>query len=240
MLVLGVDGCPAGWVAAAVDLSTGTWTACVHHDLAELVEAHPRARAIAVDIPIGLPGDGARRCDRLARARLGRRRSSVFTAPSRRLLDLIADAPGYREANARARVALGHGIGAQAFNIYAKIREADRLLTADLQTRVREVHPELSFAAMRGAPCPSSKHTALGAAERMEALRRECPWVRSGGSTALRPDEWALPPRGAAQNDLLDALAAAWTAARIVRGEAQSLPAEPELDPRGLRMEIVF
>ena len=36
------------------------------------------------------------------------------------------------------------------------------------------------------------------------------------------------------------AVAAAWTAARIADGAAQALPEEPELDPRGLRMEMVF
>jgi predicted RNase H-like nuclease len=42
----------------------------------------------------------------------------------------------------------------------------------------------------------------------------------------------------AGDDDLLDACAVAWTARRILRGEARRFPDEPMLDPRGLRMEI--
>ncbi|MBI4571221.1 MAG: DUF429 domain-containing protein, partial [Chloroflexi bacterium] len=47
-------------------------------------------------------------------------------------------------------------------------------------------------------------------------------------------------PAGAARDDLYDACAAAWTAARFARGEHGTLPAEPPTDSRGLRMEIVY
>ena len=39
---------------------------------------------------------------------------------------------------------------------------------------------------------------------------------------------------------LRDAVAAAWTARRVVEGVAERLPAEPAVDRRGLRMEMVF
>lgn len=39
---------------------------------------------------------------------------------------------------------------------------------------------------------------------------------------------------------LRDAVAAAWTARWVVEGIAERLPAEPAMDRRGLRMEIVF
>jgi len=232
MLVVGVDGCPAGWVAVALD--GGGWSERVHATFGDVLAAYPEAVAVGVDMPIGLAAEGARRCDGLARARLGPRRASVFTPPSRRLLALVEDAGDYREANRRCRDALGHGIGAQAFNIHGKIREVDALVTPDLQARVREVHPELCFTAMRGAPCAWSKRTAAGAAERWAALRAGCVWLaRDGGPPR--------PPAGAAPDDLLDALAAAWTAVRIANGTAESIPEDgPELDPRGLRMEMVF
>jgi hypothetical protein len=38
--------------------------------------------------------------------------------------------------------------------------------------------------------------------------------------------------------DVVDALAAAWTARRIADGEAQRIPELPEKDARGLRMEM--
>ncbi|HEY3107676.1 MAG TPA: DUF429 domain-containing protein [Chloroflexota bacterium] len=229
VIVVGVDGCPAGWIAVRVDPAARAWRAAVHGSFAQLLEAYRDAAAIGVDIPIGLPEAGARACDRAARARLGPRRSSVFNPPTRRLLASIGAAP-YRDANALARRDLGHGIGAQAFNIFAKIREVDAAMTPRLQSRVREVHPELCFAAMRGQPCSHPKKSASGAAERLAALRASCQWL--GG-------EPPRPPRGAGRDDLLDALAVAWTAARIAAGAAETLPAAPERDPRGLRMEML-
>ena len=229
-VVVGVDGCRAGWIAVRVDLGGSTWRAGVHPTCADLLAAYPEAAAIGIDIPIGLPWDGARACDRAARARLGPRRSSVFNPPTRRLLALLGPAPTYRDANALAWRELGHGIGAQAFNIFAKIREVDALVTSERQARLREVHPELSFAAMRGAPCAWPKRRPAGAAERLAALRASCAWL---GAALPRP------PAGAAGDDLLDALAVAWTAERIARGAAEVRPVGLERDPRGLRMEIV-
>jgi predicted RNase H-like nuclease len=230
LVVVGVDGCPSGWVAVRVDLAAGGWSARVHGSFAELLESCRDADAVGVDIPIGLTETGPRACDRAARARLGPRRSSVFNPPTRRLLATIGDAPTYRVANALAWRELGHGIGVQAYNIFAKICEVDAAIAPELQSRVREVHPELCFAAMRGRPCSHPKKSAAGVAERLTALRARCPWL--GGQPPR-------PPRGASRDDLLDALAAAWTAARIADGAAEALPAGPELDPRGLRMEML-
>jgi len=39
-------------------------------------------------------------------------------------------------------------------------------------------------------------------------------------------------------DDFLDAMAACWTAERVARGVGQRLPPVPEVDARGLRMEI--
>jgi predicted RNase H-like nuclease len=73
-----------------------------------------------------------------------------------------------------------------------------------------EVHPELSFAALAGAPLPDSKHTPAGLAARRDLLAR-------AGIT--------LPPKvaGAAADDLLDAAAVAWSVLRIAAGTAVTL-----------------
>ena len=47
-------------------------------------------------------------------------------------------------------------------------------------------------------------------------------------------------PSGVAIDDLLDAMAILWTADRYATGAAERLPESPEVDERGLRMEIWF
>jgi len=44
---------------------------------------------------------------------------------------------------------------------------------------------------------------------------------------------------GCESDDIVDAFAALWTAERIHRGEAMSIPPIPPLDSHGLRMEMV-
>ena len=41
-------------------------------------------------------------------------------------------------------------------------------------------------------------------------------------------------------DDALDAIVAAWTAGQAVLGKARTLPENPSLDSKGLRMEIVY
>jgi predicted RNase H-like nuclease len=116
-----------------------------------------------------------------------------------------------------------------------KIREVDALLRADpsLQAWVREVHPEVSFTAWRGGePMHHPKSTAAGLAERRVLIE----------STygPIGPFMAALSRKNVHVDDLLDAFAALWTAERIARGKAGTLPDAPAKDGVGLRMEIVF
>lgn len=91
MLVVGVNGCPGGWLAMAYDAESGALTPCFHPTLRELLDAYPGAAAVAIDIPVGLIEGAARRCDVEARRVLGPRKSSVFPAPDPR----IVNAPSY-------------------------------------------------------------------------------------------------------------------------------------------------
>jgi predicted RNase H-like nuclease len=159
--VVGVDGCRAGWIA--VTSSAGALTFGIFASMRELLDHHHDANLILVDIPIGLPSKGtpSRPCDTAARLLLGRRRSSVFSAPSRfasRALD-IADA---RQRNIAE---LGKSLSAQAHAICLKIAEVDQLLLTDhsLRNRVREVHPEVCFWALNGrAPLQHAKKERAG------------------------------------------------------------------------------
>jgi predicted RNase H-like nuclease len=85
-IVAGVDGCPGGWVAL-VDRKDSQPKARIFTRFADLLNALPKAKVIAVDIPIGLPEVGARGCDRHARHELPQPRgTSVFPAPLRAVL----------------------------------------------------------------------------------------------------------------------------------------------------------
>ena len=66
----------------------------VHSNLESLLLHLPEKYLVLIDIPIGLPKKESRLCDRLAREKLGPRRSSVFTVPCR---DAVY-AKNYKEA----------------------------------------------------------------------------------------------------------------------------------------------
>lgn len=226
-LVLGVDGCPGGWVGALVRVppnAAATFAAWLRLPDAAAVLAVD-SEAVGIDIPIGLPQAGPRGCDVAARARLPGRGSTVFPAPVRAVLG----AHDYAEARARSVAASGRSLSAQAWNIVAKIRDVDDALTPADADRVVEVHPEVSFAEMAGRPLPPKRST-VGQAARVDALAS---WIDA--AAALRTG-----PARLRTDDALDALAAAWSAARWLAGTAEVLPGgPPERDSRGHPMRIV-
>ncbi|MCS6919123.1 MAG: DUF429 domain-containing protein, partial [Fimbriimonadales bacterium] len=128
------------------------------------------------------------------------------------------------------------GLSVQAYHLIPRVRELDALMTPDLQARVWESHPELSFAAMTGAPIPHPKRTAQGQAARIDALQHALP-VAIDSLDAL----WqACRPAGARMDDLLDACALAWSALRHTQGQSELCLGEPQRDERGLLMAIRF
>jgi predicted RNase H-like nuclease len=224
--LVGADGWIGGWVLAVL-----------HDDRLALATAATAAQllavsadAVGIDIPIGLPDAGVRAADGAARARLGRRRSTVFDAPLRPVLAASTYAEA-RELLARG----GHrSMSAQAWGLVAKVREVDRALSRRTADRVVEVHPEVSFQTMAGGELPAKK-TVRGMAARIELLLR---W-RGDVLVAMQ----TCPP-GPRIDDVLDALAVLWSVQRWQAGTAEVLPAgadrRPPRDARGLPMRIVF
>jgi len=205
VLVAGVDGYRKGWVAVTLDPS-GDVQVSTHATFSEVLAS--QARVIAVDIPIDPPGLGARRADAGARAFVGgTRASSVFPTPPRESLQ----ARTFAEANEIARTITGKGISQQAFALARKILEVHAL--ADVDERVIEMHPEVSFRELAGEPVTESKHTALGLARRRELL---------AAAGIVLPG--AVP--GVPEADLLDAAAGAWTASRYAEGRALPFPTD--------------
>lgn len=231
-IVAGVDGCPGGWVAAVWDIRRGSVRGTFGGSVAEVMRFAGAGTAIGFDMPVGLPDAGDRECDRLARKRLGPRRNSVFPAPLRSALD----ADDRAEADRITRAIDGRGVGAQAWQLYAKIGELDRWLGTNpgAAPDVYEIHPELSFAAMNGGePMIHPKKRFAGGLARWRLLERAMP---AGAFDRLRDE---LSP-GIGDDDILDALACAWSARRVVEERAGCLPAEPPRDATGLEMAIRF
>ena len=151
---------------------------------------------IAIDVPIGY---GPREADSLARACVGG--SSVFAIPEKEKFEVP--------------FAEGGGISAQAYALGDRIRHVTGVAAGD--GRFREVHPELCFTAMNDMRrLKFRKKSAGGAFERLGLLRKHGINIDPGtlGAAATVP-----------LDDLLDAAACAWTAARA---EAVSLPDPPE------------
>ena len=237
--IAGVDGCPAGWLVVLRRLDDpARCNALILKTFLDVLALPEAPRIIAIDMPIGLPdrfGLGGRPCDLEARANLGQRQSAVFAVPSRSAV-METD---YRRACAAALATSDppRMVAKQTFNLFPKIREIDALMSPALQERVVECHPELAFWALNGErPLDLPKKVKSRPFTDGLALRREL-LARAGYER-----QWlaASPFRvsQAGPDDLLDAAACSWTAARIARGEARRFPADPPLDRRGLRMEI--
>ena len=227
----GADGCSGGWICVERDTVTGEIFAEVLTTTEDLRDRARHLAVLTVDIPIGLSETGPRQCDVEARRLLtSLRGSSVFPAPVRAALE----AGTYLDACERSEAACGKRLSKQAHAIMWRIREVDEMLRAEpeLQGRVREIHPEVCFFAWAGHPMRHAKRTGEGRAERLALVGEHF----KGAFEELRP---TIPQRLAADDDLLDAFAALWTAERILRGEAITVPKVPPEDRYGLRMEMV-
>jgi predicted RNase H-like nuclease len=232
--VVGVDGCRGGWIAVFRELNGRAIEVEIHEKLEDVLDSPRAPRIVAVDVPIGLPDvaePGGRSADREARARLGSRKSSVFSCPSRAALDASRAGGDFAAVCAASRAAspLRVGLSRQSCAILPKIIEVDDLIDPAQQNRVIEVHPELCFATAAGVPMKHSKKRRAG------RLEREVVLANVGFPIASLD---APSRRGAARDDLLDAAIACWTAERRARGHASVVPSNPPRDSRGLRMEI--
>lgn len=231
-LYLGIDGCPAGWYVVRTELG-GSITSKVYTRFADILAEAPWASVIAVDIPIGLTAFGNRRCDELARKTLAPKRgSSVFPAPLRPVLEAVS----HPEASAIRRSIDGKGMSIQSFAITRKVQEVDLALEASPthHERVYEVHPEVCFTHLNGGrPMSFTKKKSAGRAERLSILT-----AQFDDAPARLVEERTRRDVGA--DDVLDALAALWSAVRIGHGQHASLPAIPDHDALGRRMAIFY
>jgi predicted RNase H-like nuclease len=205
---------------------------------ADIFAAPEQPCVVAVDIPIGLPariGPQGRGPERAVRPLLGDRQSSVFAVPSR----AAVYAHDYHEA---CRLALETSdppkkVSKQLFMIAPKIREVDVTLrnTPSLTGRVFEVHPEVAFWRLNGSRALPEPKKVKGRPFGPGLTLRRTLLVDNGFSKAAT--EEAAPP-GAAADDLLDSLACAAIARRILTRAAVPFPDPPLRDEFGLPVAI--
>jgi len=233
MNYVGVDGCPKGWFAVSIDEQ-------VHHEvnifdhIITLWQHYKDSALILIDIPIGLPHWRRRLCDVAARKLLGKRGSSVFPAPSREAIQQS----DYENACRVNQKILGKKLSTQSWNICSKIKQVDDLMNQNEQPgkQIRESHPEICFWALAGGRAMiHNKKTAAGFDERLDLLKN----VMSNTEQIVAEALQTFRRRDVAKDDILDALALAITAASPSE-TIMTIPENPEIDLKGLPMEIVY
>lgn len=216
-VVLGVDGCRSGWVGVVLAPERPV-VGVLGATIGTLVDAAcaiaAPVEAVGIDMPIHPPEAGSRPADLAARAHLGLKASSVFLTPARPVLA----AASYADACAVARALDGRAISRQAWALRTKILEVGAWLPT-APCPVYEVHPEVSFSLLTGAPILAGKRTAAGLAARRRALEE---------AGIVVPADLA-DASGVAADDVLDAAVVAWSAGRIAAGQARSFPDPPEI-----------
>ena len=233
-ILAGVDGCIFGWLCIAKDLNNGIIRSKIFSSAKELFDQKPQPQIFAIDIPIGIPETGSRRCDQEVRRMLGPKRgTSVFPAPIRPALKSKTRA----EANEINRSVDGRGVSVFSWSLYPKINAVDHTLVSnpELSKKVFEVHPELSFMALNNSnPILAPKRKSEG-----ESIRRilvnNC-----FGPNIFDFVRQQFSATHVSNDDINDAFAALWTAERIFNGKARIVPDVAEVDSEGLQMGIWY
>lgn len=232
---VGVDGCKIGWFYFRRDNDAISFDVAI--DLQHLVTSLPSNSRIFIDIPIGLLDHGgvARDCDIIARKALGSpRASSVFPAPAFPVLS----AENFEDAKKRSFYAIGKMLSRQAFAIVPKVREVNNYLAANRNSGVcvREVHPEICFWGLNERQAMKyPKKKPAGFEERLQVLSRFLPDIEAIVNGPLNSYARSV----VARDDILDALVALLVASTS-DDKLKTMPPTPNMDSRGLPMEMVY
>jgi predicted RNase H-like nuclease len=241
---VGVDGCRAGWFAVFLEGENENdcrWEVALFPKFASLIDFLEKNYShaeplILIDIPIGLKegGAGERLADTGTRKILKARKSSIFPVPCRKAVY----AETYEKACEVNEKLTGKRISKQAWNIVPKIRDVDSFLVKNenYREKVREVGPEICFQAFAGFPMKYSKKKAEGFLEREETLSNVCKCVDEIIGYSL--SEYRR--KDLSKDDILDALASALTAKKGSKYGFVYVPCEPEIDSRGLKIQMVY
>ena len=228
-LYIGVDGCRRGWAAAILD--HGELRLEVFNSIADLVKEYPSFDALLIDMAIGLRNNPDQlRPDSAAKKELGIKASSVFPIPSRKAVYSEGETT-QKEANIRT---LGKSLAKQSIAIIPKLRELDEFLNnhPEYKNRILESHPEVDFARLNGSVVMSRKKEEPGPSERIYILSK---YLDKKDLSGLYDKAKEL---NCGQDDLIDAICLAVTGALHAHGQSETIPENPEIDEKGLLMQL--
>jgi predicted RNase H-like nuclease len=224
-VVAGVTPCPSGWLLQGAKIHGATFapeSPRVYESFLDILGEHPAHEIVVINSPIGYldtPEMGARTCDREVRELVGKRGSSIHNAPSRAVLDGLIE---WNEA----------GLDAVTATMLPHYREVAKEMSPFRQRSVYEGHPELSFFQLNeDTSMKRSKKIEAGRDERLDVLESHIPGIEQVLEVEVD---------GVSDKHRYDALALLWTARRVFGHAAKRVPAEPEWDSEGLRMEMVY
>lgn len=232
-LCIGVDGTKGGWIAAILeelDLSIVRF-----YTIEDLCNSYPNASVVLIDIPIGLPESPADlRPDSLLRKSMKGKASSVFSTPCRQAL-ACGD---YQKASAQNKKVLDRKLNKQSYAIIPKIKEVDDFIIkhAEWQNRLLESHPEFAFMTLnKNQPVFESKKTKEGQQIRKDLLSRH---IKNLDQCLEQLAQF--PKKQYPLDDVLDAICLAVIGRFGMCKGFLTIPEKPNLDPQGLKMQIVF
>ncbi len=122
----------------------------------------------------------------------------------------MLEQPSYAEALALCKKLAGKGLSKQIYALRHKIAVVAPIVATN--DNIIEVHPEVSFCALRGAPLETRKATWAGQMQRGELLE---------AAGISLPSEVGEAGTRAAPDDVLDAAIVVWSAHRHALGKSK-------------------
>ena len=216
-LILGIDGCRSGWFVIWEE-SDNTLQYCVVPRLKKLQDVTNHSHlTIGIDMPVVLSDEMPREADQLARKRLGKKASTIFSAPTPGILKQ----KNYEQACQFSKDKFGKAISIQSWHLFPKIRDVQTIVDQE-KIDIYEVHPELSFCTLnRDTVILESKKKLEGFLVRRRLLER----AFSGFDFESIRAQYLK--KEVANDDILDALVVLWSTKRIAANEAKFLPEHP-------------
>ncbi len=233
MKTAGIDGCKAGWILFSLDETKLYKIIRTEDELKEELETYDR---IFIDMPIGLEDEVyTRECDALLRKKLGPDyAASVFSPPIRPALN----APSYVEANMQSYEYTEKKLTIQSWNITPKIKILDEFLTEipELKDKVLESHPELLFMNLNRGKIFQKKNTKKGLRHRLDLIKEHEPIA----ADFFREIKEEYRRNEVEEDDIVDSMVLALAAHQSVEKGIKTIPSEPPVDSKGLKMAIHY